>query len=44
VRRLRPRFLLHGHIHPYGIERPDRVLGETCVINVVPFKVLEVDA
>jgi len=44
VRRLRPRFLLHGHIHPYGIERPDRMLGETRVINVVPFKVLEVDA
>jgi Icc-related predicted phosphoesterase len=44
VRRLRPRLLLHGHIHPYGIRRPDRVLGETRVINVVPFKVLEVDA
>ena len=41
VRRLRPRFLLHGHIHPYGIERPDRMLGDTRVVNVVPFRTIE---
>jgi Icc-related predicted phosphoesterase len=44
VRRLRPKLLLHGHIHPYGIERPDRMLGETRVVNVVPFKILDVEA
>jgi Icc-related predicted phosphoesterase len=43
VRRLRPRLLLHGHIHPFGIDRPDRMLGETRVVNVVPYKVLELE-
>jgi calcineurin-like phosphoesterase family protein len=43
VDRLRPRLLLHGHIHPYGLERPDRMLGTTRVVNVVPFKMLELD-
>jgi uncharacterized protein len=43
VRRLRPRLLLHGHIHPYGFARPDRMLGDTRVVNVVPYKVLELD-
>jgi hypothetical protein len=41
VGRLRPKLLLHGHIHPYGITRPDRFLGTTRVVNVVPFKVIE---
>lgn len=44
VRRLRPRLLLHGHIHPYGIARPDRTIGDTRVVNVVPFKVIDLDA
>ncbi|MGH2635103.1 MAG: metallophosphoesterase family protein [Actinomycetota bacterium] len=44
VRRLRPRLLLHGHIHPYGMSRPDRYLDDTRVVNVVPYKVLELDA
>jgi len=33
--------VLHGHIHPYGIERPDRTLGDTRVVNVVPFTTIE---
>jgi Icc-related predicted phosphoesterase len=41
VRRLRPRLLLHGHIHPHGTPRPDRYLGDTRLINVVPFKVID---
>lgn len=41
VRRLKPRFLLHGHIHPYGVQRPDRVLGDTRIVNVVPFTTIE---
>lgn len=44
ARRLRPAFLLHGHIHPYGRELPDRAIGPTRVVNVVPFKVLELEA
>lgn len=43
VRRLRPRLLLHGHVHPYGIERPDRFLDDTRIVNVVPYRVLEVE-
>jgi calcineurin-like phosphoesterase family protein len=43
VRRLRPKLLLHGHIHPYGIPRPDRYIDDTRVINVVPFKVIDVE-
>lgn len=33
--RLRPRLMLHGHIHPYGQETPDRSLDGTVVRNVV---------
>lgn len=39
---LSPRFMLHGHIHPYGRQRPDRRMGSTTIVNVVPSRVLEV--
>lgn len=42
VSRLQPSFLLHGHIHPHGVPRPDRLLGATRVVNVVPYKVLDI--
>jgi 3',5'-cyclic AMP phosphodiesterase CpdA len=42
VRRLRPQFLLHGHIHPHGEAVPDRRLDGTRVVNVVGYKVFEV--
>ncbi|SEQ01652.1 MULTISPECIES: metallophosphoesterase family protein [Lentzea] len=42
VSRLQPSFMLHGHIHPHGHVRPDRSLGTTRVVNVVPLKVLDV--
>ncbi|MCG8923883.1 metallophosphoesterase [Lentzea sp. DG1S-22] len=42
VSRLQPSFMLHGHIHPHGVPRPDRELGATRVVNVVPQKVLDV--
>jgi calcineurin-like phosphoesterase family protein len=42
VRRLRPKLLLHGHIHPHGAPTPDRRLGDTRVVNVVGYQVLEV--
>jgi calcineurin-like phosphoesterase family protein len=41
--RLRPRLLLHGHVHPHGTPRPDRWLNETRVVNVIPYRVLEVE-
>lgn len=42
VEKLRPRLFLHGHVHPYGEKQPDRWLGETRVVNVVPHRLLEV--
>ncbi len=40
---MRPRYLLHGHIHPYGREIPrEAMLGETRVINVVGHRMLEI--
>jgi calcineurin-like phosphoesterase family protein len=41
VERLRPALLLHGHIHPHGVPRPDRMLGATRVCNVVGYRVIE---
>lgn len=41
VRRLRPRWLLHGHIHPYGEAVADRRIDDTAVRNVVGSHVLE---
>ncbi len=43
VRALDPRWLLHGHIHPYGQVVPDRTMGDTVVRNVVGAHLLEVD-
>jgi len=42
VDQLRPQVLVHGHIHPYGEQLPDRALGTTRVVNVVGRKVLEI--
>ena len=39
---MRPRLLLHGHVHPYGREIVrEAQLGETRVINVVGHRVIE---
>ncbi len=39
---MRPRVLLHGHVHPYGRDLPrEAQLGETRVINVVGHRVIE---
>jgi calcineurin-like phosphoesterase family protein len=42
VRRMRPKLLVHGHIHPYGIQVPDRRIGETLVVNTVGFRILDI--
>jgi uncharacterized protein len=44
LERLQPRWHLHGHIHPYGQRRPDRVVGPTTIRNVIPYRLFEVDA
>jgi Icc-related predicted phosphoesterase len=41
VAAVRPRLLLHGHVHPYGAAAPDRRLDATLVRNVVGAHVLE---
>ncbi|MFB9433247.1 metallophosphoesterase family protein [Streptoalloteichus tenebrarius] len=42
VRRLRPRVLVHGHVHPHGHPAPDRAARGTLVLNVVGHRVLEI--
>ncbi|RZS44251.1 Icc-related predicted phosphoesterase [Herbihabitans rhizosphaerae] len=42
VRRLRPKLLVHGHIHPHGEAVPDRTLDGTRVVNVVGYRVLDI--
>jgi Icc-related predicted phosphoesterase len=44
VRRMRPKLLLHGHIHPYGTQVPDRHIGDTLVVNTVGFRILDIAA
>jgi Icc-related predicted phosphoesterase len=40
---MHPRWLLHGHVHPYGRDTPrEGRLGETRVINVVGHRLIEV--
>ncbi|MBC7630498.1 MAG: metallophosphoesterase [Flavobacterium sp.] len=39
---LQPRWHLHGHIHPYGMHKPDRQVGPTTVRNVIPWQLIEV--
>ncbi|MBT8216978.1 MAG: metallophosphoesterase [Acidimicrobiia bacterium] len=43
VEALQPKLMLHGHIHPHGFEKPDRQLGSTRIVNVIPHQVLEVE-
>ena len=41
--RLEPTWHLHGHIHPYGQQLPDRQVGPTTIRNVIPWRVLEIE-
>jgi Icc-related predicted phosphoesterase len=40
---LRPSWHLHGHIHPYGMHKPDRQLGPTTIRNVIPWHVMDIE-
>ena len=42
VGQLRPRVLLHGHVHPVHRRMADRELGATLVVNAIPYRLLEV--
>lgn len=37
-----PLLLVHGHIHPYGHTQPERRVGPTRIINVVPSRMIEI--
>lgn len=43
IETLRPTWHLHGHIHPYGMQKPDRQLGPTTIRNVIPWQALEIE-
>lgn len=40
---LRPSWHLHGHIHPYGMQKPDRQVGPTTIRNVIPWQLIEIE-
>jgi len=43
IETLRPGWHLHGHIHPYGMHKPDRKLGPTTIRNVIPWQVFDIE-
>jgi Icc-related predicted phosphoesterase len=42
IRDLHPMLLVHGHVHPYGRARPDRIVGGTRIVNAVPSRLIEI--
>jgi Icc-related predicted phosphoesterase len=42
MERFRPRYLLHGHKHVYGLETKRTTYHGTEVINVYPYRVIEI--
>ena len=43
VEELEPEVVLHGHVHPQGVENSDRTIGNSRLVNVIPYKVIEVE-
>lgn len=43
IEQLQPKLMLHGHIHPHGKPRPDRTIGGTRIVNVIPHRLLEIE-
>jgi Icc-related predicted phosphoesterase len=42
IQNFQPLLLVHGHIHPYGHTQPERRVGVTRVVNVVPSRLIEI--
>jgi Icc-related predicted phosphoesterase len=42
VKDLSPKLLVHGHVHPYGRGQPERLLGNTRIVNAVPSRMVEI--
>ena len=44
LRTFKPRYLLHGHRHKnYGVGPTETLVGNTMVLNVHPYRVIEID-
>lgn len=43
IEALEPTWHLHGHIHPYGMHKPDRELGATTIRNVIPWQIIDIE-
>ncbi len=43
LERLQPSWHLHGHIHPYGQQMPDREVGRTTIRNVIPWRMVDIE-
>ncbi len=43
LERLEPSWHLHGHIHPYGQQMPDRTVGPTTIRNVIPWRMVDIE-
>ena len=41
VKELRPRLLIHGHVRNYGPKTADLRLGETTIVNPIPYRLIE---
>lgn len=41
IERLRPTWHLHGHLHPHGMRKPDRFIGQTTIRNVIPWSLVD---
>ncbi|HZA39783.1 MAG TPA: metallophosphoesterase [Actinomycetota bacterium] len=44
VKAASPKYLVHGHIHPYGLNPADRQIDGTTVVNAVGYRLLEIDS
>jgi hypothetical protein len=44
AKKLSPKVLLHGHVHPHAGAPPERLVGHTRVVNAAPRRVIEVEA
>lgn len=43
VKKLRPRLLVHGHVRNYGPKTADLRLGDTTIVNPIPYRLIEFD-
>jgi uncharacterized protein len=41
VEKLRPRMLIHGHVRTYGPKADDLRLGDTVIVNPIPYRLIE---